>query len=170
MPVEIINDDLGNFGDISSQELALKLKNSLDLIDKMLPVGWIAPIMVNMAGVLPDPNIWQLCDGSEITNPNSPLRSIPGTPRFSPNLSDRFLRMTTTLGLVGDSGGVKAHSFQHDHGGRTTEHESQEGADSSKSGLENTAFTHKHTVVSSLPGDKQMEPPFIQVQFYIKIQ
>jgi hypothetical protein len=170
MAVSNINDNMSDFGDIVSQELASQIKTSLDLIDKMLPIGWIGPIMVNMAGVSPNPDIWQLCDGSEITNVNSPLRSVPSIPRFTPNLTDRFIRMTTSLGVVGNSGGVKVFNFAHDHGGRTGTFTTQEGVDSTKSGLTNTSFSHNHSISSSLPGDRQMEPPFIHIQYYMKIQ
>lgn len=165
-----IDDLYGNFGKIKSRELAAEVKTATDLIYAMIPVGSIHPILVHVPGCpLPDPNIWQECNGSEITNPNSPLRSQPGQPRYTPDMRERYLRITQSLGQVGFTGGVNSYSgFGHSHG--IGSWSSPENADSSKSGTQNTMLDHSHGMSSDLNGTYDFEPEFYVLKFYMRIQ
>lgn len=171
MPFTPIDDVYGEFGKIKSKELSAQLKTSIDLITEMIPAGQICPIMVNIPGVpAPDPNIWQECNGSEITNPNSPLRSLPGQPRYTPDLRDRFLRITKTLGQVGFTGGVNSYAgFGHRHTiGMHTNF--LKVVDTDADDQLSTALNHNHAMSDALLSTYNFEPLHRIVKFFMKIQ
>lgn len=171
MAYQPIDDDLTEFGRIVSQELATLIKENIDYLHASIPVGQVCPIMVNIPGVAtPDPAVWQLCDGSEITHPSSPLRSTGGNTHFTPNLTDRFVRFVTTVGESGTSGGANTTTaFSHSHGGWTGEWESPEDADPSNN-AQNTSITHRHTIANDLTTPINMEPEYFILKFFMKIQ
>jgi len=165
-----IDDDKALFGIISSQELATELAANITLMDLLIPIGEIVPILVGLAGVpTPDPNVFQECNGSEITNPNSPLRTIGGSQKFTPNMLNRYLKVPTVFGQSGEVGGVNiATVFDHDHLGVTGTFTSPEGVDQDND-LQESAFVHAHLISSSL-GSVAVDPPFVGVKFYMRIQ
>ncbi len=165
------DDDLSKYGEIFSTELMDELKESSDLARALIPIGEISPIMVNIPGVpAPDINVWQLCDGSEITNPDSPLRTIGGTQRFTPDLRGRYIKVASALGESGDLGGENdTELFNHAHGGKTGTFTSPEDVDQDNV-LREAAFVHDHTIAEAFPDPVNVEPPFFVVKFYMRIQ
>jgi hypothetical protein len=166
-----INDIYTKFGKILSADLFTQIKSMQEYINACVPIGAIFPIMVNISGVdAPDPNIWQECDGSEITNENSPLRSTPSQPRFVPDLRDKYIRLTTQLGQVGTSGGVNQINLKHKHDVATWW--SAEGADPSQGSdpKPNTMFGHSHGMSYDLVNDINIEPNYYVVKFFMRIQ
>ena len=84
------------------------------LID-LRPVGSIVFIDVNKFNVLiPDATVWQECNGSEILNPNSPLRTIGILKNYTPDLRDRYLKVSPND--TNPKAGSQDHAFQHTHG------------------------------------------------------
>ena len=168
-----LDEARGAFGDIVSQELAQAIRANLEAMALSFPLGEIAPIMTNIPGVSVDENIWQLCNGSEITNPNSPLRSLPGNPRYTPDLRDSFIRVAANPGLVGEHTGSHALTgLTHNHGGKTGYYETPEQADSSddEGAAENTTRRHRHSIDPQLTLAYDIQPPYFTVAFYMKIQ
>ena len=164
-----INSDLSKFGKILSQELATQLYQNINALDSIIPIGGIAPILINIAGVeLPNNNIWQECDGSEIINENSPLRSTGGTVRTTPNLIDRYLRVPATFGLSGGYGGDNEKDFKHNHSGHTGSHYNPSG-DVDNGSIPEGRPVHNHTISNDL-SLINTEPPFYTVKFYQRIQ
>jgi hypothetical protein len=167
---KIDDSSVADFGDVVAWELATALKNGIDFMSGFCPVGQIVPILTNMPGVpLPDPNIFQECDGSEITNPNSPLRSQGGSPRFVPNMIDRYLRVPINFGLSGQTGGLNSTlQFKHNHGGRTN---TVGTGGAIRSGYNKRhARSHSHAINTSFPNPVNVEPPYYTVKFYMRIQ
>jgi len=165
-----IDDDRALFGVISSNELATELAENITLMDLLIPLGEIVPILVGLTGVpAVDANVFQLCDGSEITNANSPLRTIGGSQKFTPNMSNRYIKVPTVFGQSGQVGGVNVETgLSHDHFGITGDFTSPEAVDQDDD-LQESAFIHAHPIavgLSSIP----VEPPFIGVKFYMRIQ
>lgn len=128
------------------------------LIDSM-PIGSIVAVAVNLPGMTaPNSSIWQKCDGSEITHPDSPLRSQGASIRFTPTLTDnRYLKGT-------DTGG------QNTYGGNANPTTSGSGSANSGDLDENSggspinfdyAPPHDHTV--------SVDPIHYTVVFYLKI-
>jgi len=166
-----IDDDRAEFGIIASQELAGELSQNISAMDLLIPLGEVVPIATGIAGVpTPDPNVWQECNGSEITNPNSPLRSIGGTQRFTPDMVDRYIKVPTIFGESGLTGGEnETDDLEHDHEGVTGDFTSAEDVDQS-SALQESAFVHNHTISTELSGPINIEPPFVTVKFFMRIQ
>ncbi len=109
-----IEVDNSNFGNVVSYEMATELKENIDLLQMAIPVGEIIPILVNLPNVpVPNPDIWQECNGSEIVNPNSPLRTIGIIKNYVPDLRDRYLKVSPNNSNA--VGGSQDHSLQHSH-------------------------------------------------------
>lgn len=165
-----LEDALGKFGEIVSVELLQSIKAGLDYVKASLPVGEVVPIMTNIPGVSINPKIWQECDGSEITDPDSPLHSIPGLPRYTPNLVGRYVKFPV-IGLVGSTGGQNTRNdLGHGHGGYT-------GATGYESNADSDAFErfegaeHFHTIPGAWEASTfNIEPPYRTVKFYMRIQ
>jgi len=166
-----IEDEATGFGTLVSQELAGLILSSIDYLQKSIPIGMIAPIFTHITGVpTPDPNIWQVCDGSEITNINSPLRSVGGSTRLTPNLTGRYVRILKSLGASGTTfGSNTTTAFAHDHTGFTGFHIAPDGADTISDAV-NTNPQHRHSLGAALTGAINVEPEFITGRYHIKIQ
>jgi hypothetical protein len=166
-----IDDDLiSKFGDIVATELMQSFKDNIDFMSSFCPIGEVIPILVGMPGVPdPDPNIFQECDGSEITNENSPLRSQGGSPRFTPNMIGRYIRVPVNFGLSGNSGGYNTTlQFKHSHGGRT---DTVGTGGAIRSGFNKRhARSHSHEIKESFTTPVNVEPRFYTVKFYMRIQ
>lgn len=164
-----LDDNLVEFADIVSQELATQIKNNVDYIQRSIPMGQIMPIMVGIPGVpAPNPDIWQECNGSEITNVNSPMRSTGNIQRFTPDMRSKYIRAVTVVGESGSSAGANAQNMAHSHGGMTGVHTTPENADSGSA--RNVSFGHAHPISSSLTTPIAMEPAYYTVKFFMKIQ
>lgn len=168
---EKIDTDLqSNFGDLVSYELTELLKLNIDFMQAFCPVGGVAAIMVGIPGVpLPNPEFWQECDGSEITNPNSPLRTQGPIINTTPNLIEKYIRMPISFGQAGVSGGFNSTSlFRHNHGGRTGD--ADPGNDIDDGSSIQDAVSHTHTIDYAFPNPVNVEPPYYTVKFYMRIQ
>jgi len=165
-----IDDDKALFGIISSFELAGDLATNVVAMNLLIPLGEIVPILTGLPGVpTPDPNIFQVCDGGEITNPNSPLRTIGGVQRFVPDMRDRFIKVPSVFGQSGETGGVKEFNLAHDHGGRTGDFTSGIDVDQS-SAVPAASAVHDHEIEEALSASFNIEPPFTTVRYFMRIQ
>lgn len=164
-----LDDDYAKYGEIVSVELLQSIRTALDYINAALPVGDVFPIMTNIPGVTINPKILQECNGSEITDPDSPLRSLPSSPRFTPNLVDRYIKFPATIGVVGNSGGQNTRSdLGHSHGGQTGIHDFSDDSDTDTDRF--AATGHLHGMNSDLTATYNVEPPYYTVKFYMRIQ
>lgn len=164
-------DKVSNFGDLASVELATALKKNLDFLDLVCSVGEIAPIMVGLPGVpIPNPNIWQECDGCEITNENSPLRSKGVEKHYTPNLVDRYLMVTPEGGQVAGTYGGENDTwyFKHNHSGTTAAYGPP--GDCDEGGNAWGGRTHAHGVNFDFNNKVNVEPPHFTIKFYMRIQ
>ncbi len=167
-----LDDNLAEFGDIVSWELAKALRANIDALYASVPVGEICPILTDVPGVEIDPNIWQECNGTAITLATSPLRGTESTPRLTPDMSDRYMKVPSA-DPVGTYGGFNTfNGFGHNHGGVTGVHDAPQGADWSDSGdaQYNVAAHHAHGIPWQTVGDENMEPRYYTLKFFIKIQ
>lgn len=166
-----INDDDLQFGDIISNEVKTSLKNTIDFLSAMVAIGEIAPIMTNIPGVpTPDPNIWQECNGSEITNENSPLRTVGATINTTPDMREHYIKVPLIFGTSGVPGGENdTYLFRHDHGGLSGGHVAPDDVDSGND-LDEAVGTHYHTISYDFNFLVNVEPPFYTVKFFMRIQ
>ena len=169
---EKINSDRGDFGKIGSFQLAEEFKDGLDFLDLFIPVGEIVPILTDIPNVpAPDPNIFQECDGSEITNPGSSLRSVGDDFRFVPDLRERYVKIPQIFGQSGQSGGVNNLNFlRHRHAGVTGNFRAGEGTDNSNK-RPDPAPIHNHNIEFSFDdGPVNIEPPYYTLKWFMRIQ
>jgi hypothetical protein len=164
---DLIDNDVSEFAKIFSQDFATLLYNNNIWFDALIPLGMVVPIMTNIPGVpAPDSNIWQECNGSEIVNENSPLRSVGASQYYTPNLIDSYVRVPSVFGLAGQVGGVNQFDFTHNHSGFTHDFESPAGMD--HGGVDRAVDRHRHTFETDL-AIFNTEPPYYTVKFFIRI-
>ena len=167
---KIDSDDL-KFGNIISYEVATELKENIDLFSLLVPVGEVIPILVDIPGVpTPDSNIFQECNGSEITNENSPLRTVGAIQKFTPDMRDRYIKVPQVFGQSGNLGGLNnSYIFRHNHGGATGSHIAPEDGDASNQ-QQSTKPDHAHLVSYSFDFQTNVEPPFYTLKWFMRIQ
>ena len=161
-----IDNSYTEYGLINSSELFALLANNLNYLIDSMPIGSIVPVMYGMTGVpAPDPAIWQLCDGSAITNPASPLRGY-STPDYV--TAGRYIKGYITVGEIGNFGGSNEMDAEHNHGGATGGDVGANGADTDNDKYTNIPG-HTHTIAQALSVFINVEPARLLVNHYIKI-
>lgn len=178
-----VDESIGKFARVTSEELIQELSASTQHLILSIPVGQVSPIYIYDIPqfVLPDPNLWQLCDGGIITNENSILYN-PNTPddltgeidetlvNRVPDLTDRYIRMSQNYGEDGQFGGLNYVDLSHNHSGYTgywdDDEKRGEGGDDD---LNEPRYPHRHTIDKDLIGEIDVEPPFIGIKFYMRI-
>ena len=109
------NEEVAYQSPINEETVKKIVYNNNWLLD-LMPLGSIVAIQTNQAGGgTPDANIYQFCDGSEITNSNSPIRSIGLNQRFVPDLRAKFPRAANNA-TTNPTGGSWDHNLSHAHG------------------------------------------------------
>ena len=150
-----------------TEETYLKMAQNNNWLIDLRPIGTIMFINVNqLGGGAPSPLIWQECNGSEIVNSDSPLRSIGLNTNFTPDLRDRYLKCHT--GEVGNPQlGSQDHDLAHNHA---------TGAPSAVgSGLENKGdrrhrVSHTHAVAVQYNNPTVFDSPaFVNMIAYMKV-
>lgn len=149
-----------------NEETVRKMIQDTNLLGKLAPVGTVRAIQLNQTGVqAPDSTIWQLMDGSEITLPTSPLRTVGLTQRFVPNMISKYPRGAATTS-ANPTGGAPTVNLGHDHGGTG----SVGGNVVGEEGDEKTArVPHTHPIGSDLNSSEPLEPAHQRLAFYLKI-
>ena len=162
-----LNDNQLDFGSTVAEATMKQIGQNVNQLIDSTPIGTIVAFAVNLNGVsLPNSDIWQLCDGSEITQADSPMRSQGIITNFTPDLTDRFIR-GSSIGNQNQFAGADAFSTNVN---ATTDVQSgpTRGTDNGGDGdsLEG-AFAHAHNVSFNVSGDTV--PRHYTVAFYIKI-
>lgn len=132
-------------------------QNNNWLID-LRPIGSIIFTNDNQpGGGTPDPRIWKECDGSEIVNPESPLRSIGVNQNTVPNFKKRFLRFSSDS-TTNPVGGTNEHNLSHNH--------STGGPSSSGGGIEKDddddrrrRVSHGHAIATQYSNPTTIDSP-----------
>ena len=89
-----------------------QLADALALLAKTNPpIGAIIPFVGNAAAIPPG---WQLCDGKPLNDPTSPLKGVLKDGNV-PNLTDRFVRGTSSPNQLQAIGGKDSHDATHSH-------------------------------------------------------
>ena len=161
-----IQDAEVKYGRSVTEETVRKMVQDVNLLGRLAPIGCVRGIQLNQIGVqVPDSNIWQLMDGSEITNPNSPLRTVGLTQRFVPDLIGNYLRGAPNVS-INNFGGSPTVSIAHDHGGTGV----TGGGIRGEEGDEKTASVpHAHPITSNFSATEPLEPAHQRLAFYLKI-
>lgn len=153
----------------NTELLKKKLVHNINQYGMTNTIGMIATVQVNQVGVtVPDSGVWQLCDGSEITNPLSPLRTQGLVTRYTPTYSDRFFRFSNDT-TTNNQGGSQSFDLEHNHGGVTGD--TYVPALSGESGNErNNHILHNHSISSDLADATNIDyPAALLLAPYMKI-
>lgn len=148
-----------------TEETIRKMIQNVNMLGKLALIGSVRAIQLNQAGVqAPDSTIWQLMNGTEITNPNSPLRSVGLTLRFTPNMTSRYVRGAST-DSANSSGGAATVNLSHFHdtgaiGGETNGEEGEE---------KTARLVHTHPISADLSAAEPLELAHQRLAFYLKI-
>ncbi len=161
-----LDDSAVQFGDAMTVEEFQAISADLDHLMDSVPPGMIVPVLYGLTGVpQPDARIWQLCDGSDITDDNSPLRGY-STPDYA--TLGRYLKGADAPGTIGNTGGSLSHSLAHAHGGATGGwNATDNGCDQDDDFYTSTA-NHTHFMGSAL-ATTIFEPIHYKINFYLKI-
>lgn len=118
MPYQPVDDIVSAWPKLVSTELFTKIAENINYMIASVPVGTIMPILYGFTGVpLPDPTLWQLCDGSMVTDQKSPLRNS-ATPDYT-TLGGLYMKAAASVGTVGNIAGSHTVDLRHSHGGVT---------------------------------------------------
>lgn len=150
-----------------SEEVVRKLAHNMNLLGKLCPLGSIRAIQLNQHGVqAPDPILLQLCDGSEITNPISPLRTVGLAQKFTPNMTGRMVRGAPDT-VSNNFGGNFTIDLSHDHNGNTG---LSGGSIKGEEGDEKTSRqNHRHPIVTDMSNVEPVNPCSQLLAFYMKV-
>ncbi len=162
----IHNSETDYLSSINEETLHKLIANNNWLLD-LRPIGSIVFINTNQAGAsTPDSNVYQICDGSEITHPNSPIRSIGLNQRFTPDLRDKYPRGANSY-VVNPIGGTWDHNVSHAH---STGGPSAIGGTIDTKGDRRRRDFHTHSISSALASTLVVETPaYIVYNAYMKI-
>lgn len=156
-----------------TEQTVHKIIRNINFLGDLVPLGTIGVLNINQVGVSPiDGTVWQLCNGSEITNPQSPLRSLGLNTRFVPNINEQYIRNAgATTGNA--TGGSWDFPLGHNHGGNTggrnppsgNEYQEDEG-----DGVRRIGPDHNHSISSALGTITIDYPQWLKVAAYMKVQ
>lgn len=152
---------------INEETLHKMIVNNNWLLD-LRPIGSIVFINTNQSGAsTPDPSVYQICDGSEITHPLSPIRSIGLSQRFTPDLRGKYPRGANNW-TTNPMGGTWDHNVEHNHG---TGGPSSIGATiTANKGDRSRRDVHTHSIGNALTSPLTIETPaYIVYNAYMKI-
>ena len=169
-----IDDQELSFKRPVSEETIRKLIQNVNMLGSLALVGSVRAVAVNTPGVpAPDPQQFQYCDGSQITDLTSPIRATSGHPRAVPNIADKYVRgasSTTSNADTGDltPGASRTRDLQHTH----TTGDVSNGGIVATDGNERHGYpgaVHNHGVTADLSDSDPIELAHIQTAYYLKI-
>lgn len=160
------NEEVSYKAPINEETLKKIIFNNNWLLD-LVPVGTIVVLQTNQpGGGTPDPNVYQFCDGSEITNLNSPIRSVGLNQRFTPDLRTKYPRAANGL-TTNPIGGSWDHNLSHGH---STGLPTAIGGRVDNKGDRRRRDLHTHSIPGQYANPTTIETPaYISYNFYMKI-
>ena len=163
---ENLNSIEVDFGTTISGSIWKKVRDLEIFINDNLPIGLVIQFHASQQYAnglsidLPGTQ-WQFCDGTVVSNPESPLLGVS-----VPDLRSKFLAGDEPLGVFG--GGTN-HNLSHNHGGVTLD-----GSDKATETQSDPGFVylegsiHNHSVATSNLAMTPL-PPYRELQFYMRI-
>lgn len=161
-----IDDDFADNGDLVSIELFEGIANAINNCVDSVKVGETA-MFYFIDGVTPplDPTIWQECDGSLITDPNSPLVG-----QTTDDMRDRYLVGAADLGQIGNMAGSNTKDLRHDHTGFTQTIGTGGNLGDASSGAYSYLNNHRHTVNDDMSSTQDFQPAHFTIKHFLKIR
>jgi hypothetical protein len=153
-----------DYGSALAESTYKQMGQQVNRLIDCVPIGTIMMFAINQPGVsAPNPNLWQLANGAEITNPDSPLRTIGINVRYTPNLVDRFIYGSTTGG-AGAYGGEATTDVNFGDPGSATSSVPDPVVSSGSNIVGPYSPPHNHNF-----GTRSNIPPYYTAAFYLKI-
>lgn len=163
--IEKFTDLQKDFGTSIAQSLWLKVGQLQNYINDSYPIGMLL-FMVNSQDELPatpDLNYWKFCDGTVISNANSPMNG-----QAVPDFRNRFWRHQQTGEILLSVAGNDSLNFAHNHGGVSSSDPWFGTIDMDTGGERALPIPHSHPIASAL-GVTSMVPPYFAVQVYVRV-
>ncbi len=159
-----LNDLQLDFGSALAEATFKTMGQDINYLIDSVPVGAIVAFAVNLTGVsIPNANLYQLCDGSEIVHPDSPLRTIGLSVKFTPDLRNRFLYGSDAAGQNAFGGSATTPVDFGDPGsGSTGGLDPNSGGDPVTAGPWSNPHDHNFGTIDNIP-------PYYTVAYYLKI-
>lgn len=153
-----------------SDETVRKIIQNINMLSKLAEIGQIISVAVNQPGVsTPSPLQFQQCDGSEITQENSPLQSTSGSPKFTPDTRDFFLRGAPDESTNGQTAPNLTTNLQHAHSTSTiVQPRVGEGGDE-RHAYSDSDLPHNHPLSDDLNPAEPIDPANLKIVHYLKI-
>lgn len=154
-----------DFSTSIAQALWLKASQNINSLNKAYPVGMLL-FMVNSQSNLPaTPNLgfWQLCDGSVVSNANSPLNG-----QTLPDLRNKFIRHPQAGDILFSTAGQDTVNLSHSHGGSTGSASDRNDFQLDNGGEVMEAGDHSHSIGSAI-GVVSTVPSYLELQCYVRI-
>lgn len=151
-----------------AEETVRKIAQDVNMLRQLVPVASIRGIQIGFGGLaLPNSTIWQVCDGGEITDPDSPLNT--DLTQNTPDMQNRFVRGAddgTTAGS--EAGGAAVVALNHTHviGNHTAQFPLTLDNNNVRDGIKHV---HSHPLQEDLPEEATLDPKNVQVVFFLKI-
>jgi hypothetical protein len=152
------------------EQLLKKIVLNINFLSNLLPIGTIIFVNVNQFGFQPlDASVWQFCNGSEITHPLSPLRSIGFNHNYTPNINERYVKCANSVSDANTMAGTFVWNLAHSHGGQTglRDHLNY-GYD--EDGDKRFSGSHFHYLGSALNDQTIDYPKYVKLAPYMKIR
>lgn len=157
-----------DFGTSVAEWLWAKVANYHNWTNSNIPIGALIYFHGSQTYAngtpIPPPNtdLWVLCDGNVINDPDSPLDGF-----VTPPLNDiLFLKGGTT---VGQTGGSSTINLSHNHGTNLVSENDESGTSNARTGGDYRAGSpHTHAVASRWSSAEPILPPYKQLQIYMR--
>lgn len=154
-----------DFGTTVAQALWQKASRGINQLDKCYPVGMVLFFYAtqDLLPSLPDPQYWQLLNGSTVNNVNSPLDG-----QVLPDVTGRFIRHPLPLETELSLGGSNTEDLSHNHGGSTGVADDRNDFELDNGQERSQAGSHSHSISTDL-GITSTVPLYVELQCYIRI-
>lgn len=156
-----------DFGSSIAKSIWEKIANFHNWTESAIPVGYImffngSRTYANSSPIaLPNPNLWVLCDGQVINDPESPLNGVA-----TPDLRKKYLKGGTT---IGNTGGQETINLAHNHGTTLMFANDESGRSNARTGGDYRAgSSHTHTIATRWSSAESILPPTMELQFYMR--
>ncbi len=153
-----------------SDETVRKIIQNVNMLAELAKIGQILSVAINQPGVpSPNPNLHQQCDGSEIIQSDSPLRSTSGTDRFTPNLIKFFIRGADDEDTNSQTAVDLTNNLQHNHSGFTGYFDAIYFIGEEGDERHSYQSVHRHGINNDQSAADPIDPAHLKVLMYLKI-
>lgn len=155
-----------DFGTSIAQSIWNKVADYQNWTNSNIPIGYLLFFHGSQTypnGTLipkPNPNLWHLCNGSIINDPDSPLNGV--TP---PDLRKVYLKGGS---VIGNTGGQTTINLSHNHSTTLVSTNDKGNINGSSGGDYKGGTAHTHTINTQWSPTENIIPPTREIQIYLR--